>query len=164
MAWFKKTRTPMAAPATVKASRVPEGLWVKCPGCSQIIYNKDLTTNLNVCPKCAHHFPMTAAERLRGLFDNGVWVEHDRGLVSTDPLQFTDTKPYKDRLKATIEATGLKDAAIVATGRLDGIETAVAAAEYSFNGGSMGVVVGEAITPATAPATATPPPPGRACR
>jgi acetyl-CoA carboxylase carboxyl transferase subunit beta len=145
MAWFKKTRTPMAAPATVKASRVPEGLWVKCPGCSQIIYNKDLTTNLNVCPKCAHHFPMTAAERLRGLFDDGLWVEHDRGLVSTDPLQFTDTKPYKDRLKASIKSTGLKDAVIVASGRIDGISAVVAAMEYSFIGGSMGVVVGEKI-------------------
>src|SRR4026209_1008290 len=132
MAWFKKTRTPIAAPATVKASRVPEGLWVKCPGCSQIIYNKDLTTNLNVSPKCAHHFPMTAAERLRGLFDDGLWVEHDRGLVSTDPLQFTDTKPYKDRLKASIKSTGLKDAVIVASGRIDGISAVVAAMEYSF--------------------------------
>jgi acetyl-CoA carboxylase carboxyl transferase subunit beta len=145
MAWFKKTRTPMAASATAKASRVPEGLWVKCPGCSQIIYNKDLTTNLNVCPKCAHHFPMTAAERLRGLFDDGLWVEHDRGLVSTDPLQFTDTKPYKDRLKSSITSTGLKDAIIVASGHIDGIAAIVAAMEYSFIGGSMGVVVGEKI-------------------
>jgi acetyl-CoA carboxylase carboxyl transferase subunit beta len=145
MAWFKKTRTPMAAPATVKASRVPEGLWVKCPGCSQIIYNKDLTTNLNVCPKCAHHFPLTAAERLRGLFDDAVWVEHDKGLVSTDPLQFTDTKTYKDRLKSSTASTGLKDAVIVASGRIDGIATIVAAMEYDFIGGSMGVVVGEKI-------------------
>jgi acetyl-CoA carboxylase carboxyl transferase subunit beta len=145
MAWFKKTRTPMAAPATVKASRVPEGLWVKCPGCSQIIYNKDLTTNLNVCPKCAHHFPLTAAERLRGLFDDAVWVEHDKGLVSTDPLQFTDTKTYKDRLKSSTASTGLKDAVIVASGRIDGIAAIVAAMEYDFIGGSMGVVVGEKI-------------------
>src|SRR6185295_13137977 len=79
MAWFKKTRTPITAPAKVKASRVPEGLWVKCPGCSQIIYNKDLATNLNVCPKCAHHFRIGALERLRTLFDDGVWVEHEKG-------------------------------------------------------------------------------------
>jgi acetyl-CoA carboxylase carboxyl transferase subunit beta len=144
MPWFKKTRKPIAA--KVKASRVPEGLWVKCPGCSQIIYNKDLATNLNVCPKCAHHFRITAAERLRMLFDAGEWVEHDRGLVSTDPLRFSDTKPYKERLKASIEATGLKDALIVGSGRLDGIKTVVAAMEYAFIGGSMGVVVGEKIT------------------
>jgi acetyl-CoA carboxylase carboxyl transferase subunit beta len=145
MAWFKKTRKPIAAPKKEKASRVPEGLWVKCPDCAQVIYNKDLATNLSVCPKCAHHFRVTAAERLRMLFD-GEWVEYDKDLTSTDPLVFTDTKPYKSRLKAGIEATGLKDAVIVASGAIDGIQTVLAAMEYSFIGGSMGVVVGEKIT------------------
>jgi len=144
MAWFKKTRRPIA-PVAEKASRVPEGLWVKCPGCAQIIYNKDLTANLSVCPKCAHHFRLTAAERLRTLFDDE-WTEYDRDLASTDPLHFTDLKPYKARLKAGFDATGLKDGVIVATGRIDGIETVVAAQEYAFIGGSMGVVVGEKIT------------------
>jgi acetyl-CoA carboxylase carboxyl transferase subunit beta len=144
VAWFKKARKPIA-PAKEKSSRVPEGLWVKCPGCSQIIYNKDLATNLNVCPKCAHHFRISAAERLRMLFDDEAWVEHDANLVSTDPLTFTDTKPYKARLKASIAATGLKDAVIVGTGAIDGIKTVVAAMEYAFIGGSMGVVVGEKI-------------------
>src|SRR3984957_10406639 len=109
MAWFKKTRKPMAASTTVKASRVPEGLWVKCPGCAQIIYNKDLALNLNVCPKCTHHFRVNATERLRMLFDGESWAEHDPGLVSTDPLQFTDTKSYKARLQAGFAATGAKD-------------------------------------------------------
>jgi acetyl-CoA carboxylase carboxyl transferase subunit beta len=144
MAWFKKTRKPMAAPAKDKASRVPEGLWVKCPDCSNIIYNKDLATNLSVCPKCAHHFRVGAADRLRMLFD-GAWIEYDKDLVSTDPLDFTDTKPYKARLKAGSENTGLKDAVIVASGAIDGIDTLVAAMEYAFIGGSMGVVVGEKI-------------------
>jgi acetyl-CoA carboxylase carboxyl transferase subunit beta len=144
MAWFKKTRKPMAAPAKDKASRVPEGLWVKCPDCSNIIYNKDLATNLSVCPKCAHHFRVGAADRLRMLFD-GAWTEYDKDLVSTDPLDFTDTKPYKARLKAGSENTGLKDAVIVASGAIDGIDTLVAAMEYAFIGGSMGVVVGEKI-------------------
>ena len=144
MAWFKKTRKPMAS-AKGKASRVPEGLWVKCPGCAQVIYNKDLSTNLNVCPKCTHHFRMTATERLRMLFD-GDWSEHDPDLVSTDPLEFTDTKPYKARLKAGIEATGLKDAVITASGTIDGVPAVIAAMEYGFIGGSMGVVVGEKIT------------------
>src|SRR6478609_1680842 len=98
MAWFKKTRTPIASSTAEKPSRVPEGLWVKCPDCSQILYNKDLTTNQNVCPKCGHHFRIGAAERLRMLFD-GDWIEYDKGLVSTDPLNFTDTKPYRVRLK-----------------------------------------------------------------
>jgi acetyl-CoA carboxylase carboxyl transferase subunit beta len=143
MAWFKKTRKPIAAKE--QPSRVPEGLWVKCPECSQIIYNKDLATNLNVCPKCAHHFRITAAERLKMLFD-GDWTEYDANLTSTDPLKFTDTKPYTARLKAGAEATGLKDAVIVASGFIEQIPTIVAAMEYGFIGGSMGVVVGEKIT------------------
>ena len=143
MAWFKKDRKPIA-PAKDKASRVPEGLWVKCPDCSQIIYNKDLATNLSVCPKCAHHFRVSAIERLKMLFD-GEWVEHDAALVSTDPLSFTDTKPYKARLAASAAATGMKDAVVVASGTLDGIPAVVAAMEYGFIGGSMGVVVGEKI-------------------
>jgi acetyl-CoA carboxylase carboxyl transferase subunit beta len=144
MAWFKKTRKPIASSGD-KASRVPEGLWVKCPGCSQVIYNKDLAANLSVCPKCAHHFRLTAVERLRILFDDE-WTEYDRDLTSTDPLNFTDLKPYKARLKSGFEATGLKDGVIVASGRIDGISAIVAAQEYAFIGGSMGVVVGEKIT------------------
>src|SRR5215831_5734712 len=144
MAWFKKARKPIAA-ATEKPSRVPEGLWVKCPGCAQAIYNKDLASNLNVCPKCAHHFRLSAVERLRMLLD-GPWTEHDKDLVSTDPLHFNDTKSYKSRLKAGESATGLKDAVITTSGYLEGIRVEIAVQEYSFIGGSMGVVVGEKIT------------------
>src|SRR4029077_1674106 len=100
--------------------------------------------NANVCPKCAHHFRVGAVERLRLLFD-GEWTEYDSGLVPTDPLSFTDTKPYKARLKSSMAATGLKDAVIVASGKIDGIDTIVASMEYAFIGGSMGVVVGEKI-------------------
>jgi acetyl-CoA carboxylase carboxyl transferase subunit beta len=144
MAWFKKARKPIAPVA--EKSRVPEGLMVKCPDCSTIIYNKDLTTNLNVCPKCSHHFRISAADRLKALFDDERWTEHHENLVSNDPLQFTDTKPYRDRLRSTIANTGMKDACIVATGAIDGLDVVVAAMEYSFIGGSMGVVVGEKIT------------------
>ena len=143
MAWFKKVRKPIESGN--KESRVPEGLWVKCPSCAQIIYNKDLAASLSVCTKCGHHFRLSAAERLRSLFD-GDWEERDAGLKSTDPLQFTDTKPYQKRLETTIAATGMNDAVITATGRINGIQTVVAAMEYSFIGGSMGVVVGEKIT------------------
>src|SRR5215210_4612069 len=115
MAWFKKPRKPMEPPAD--KSRVPEGLWVKCPSCSEIIYNKDLAASLSVCTKCAHHFRLTAAERLRTLCD-GEWQEHDSDLRSIDPLQFTDTKPYASRLEASIASTGLQDAVITATGRV----------------------------------------------
>jgi acetyl-CoA carboxylase carboxyl transferase subunit beta len=124
---------------------VPEGLWIKCPSCTQVIYNKDLQASLQVCPKCAHHFRMTATERLRSLLD-GPWEEHDAGLSSLDPLAFTDTKPYRDRLRAGQASTGILDAVIVGSGALDGIPVVVAAMEYSFIGGSMGVVVGEKIT------------------
>jgi acetyl-CoA carboxylase carboxyl transferase subunit beta len=143
MAWFKKVRKPIE-PAN-KESRVPEGLWVKCPSCSQIIYNKDLASSLSVCTKCAHHFRLSSAERLRSLFDDD-WKEFDSGLTSVDPLHFTDTKPYRKRLEASITATGMKDAVVTARGRVSGVDTVVAAMEYGFIGGSMGVVVGEKIT------------------
>jgi acetyl-CoA carboxylase carboxyl transferase subunit beta len=145
MAWFKKTRKPIASSTAEKPSRVPEGLWVKCPGCAQIIYNKELEKNLHVCPKCAHHFRLSATDRLNALFDGGTWTEHFANLTSTNPLQFADTKLYRDRLRGAMEATGLKDAIIVGTGRLDGLEVVIAAMEYAFIGGSMGVVMGEKI-------------------
>ena len=143
MAWFKKDRKPIQPPAD--KSRVPEGLWVKCPSCSQIIYNKDLAASLSVCTKCGHHFRLNAQERLRSLCD-GTWQEYDQGLTSTDPLQFTDTKPYRKRLESSIASSGLQDAVITATGTVHGIRCSMAAMEYGFIGGSMGVVVGEKIT------------------
>jgi acetyl-CoA carboxylase carboxyl transferase subunit beta len=143
MAWFKKTRKPIKS--NEKASRVPEGLWVKCPSCGRAIYNKELVENQQVCTKCGHHFRMSATERLKLLFD-GDWTEHDAGLRSLDPLNFTDTKPYKGRLESSIKATGLNDAVIVATGTVDAVPVVIASMEYSFIGGSMGVVVGEKIT------------------
>src|SRR6476660_9207626 len=100
MAWFKKVRKPIEG--TADKSRVPAGLWVKCPSCGQIIYNKDLAASLSVCTKCAHHFRLTASARLRTLFDDG-WQEHDAGLMSTDPLQFTDTQPYRHRLESSMQ-------------------------------------------------------------
>jgi acetyl-CoA carboxylase carboxyl transferase subunit beta len=145
MAWFKRTRKPIESPSD-KASRVPEGLWVKCPSCTKVIYNKELVTGLQVCPKCAHHFRMTATDRLRMLFDGEQWIEHDPNLRSTDPLKFTDTKAYRDRLTSSIKSTGKSDAIIVGTGLVDEMPTAIAAMEYGFIGGSMGVVVGEKLT------------------
>ncbi len=122
MAWFKKVRKPIEA--SPDKSRVPEGLWVKCPSCGQVIYNKDLAASLSVCTKCAYHFRLSASERLRTLFD-GDWEEHDSGLRSTDPLLFTDTKTYRLRLEASIAGTGLNDAVITATGRGEKITRAI---------------------------------------
>jgi acetyl-CoA carboxylase carboxyl transferase subunit beta len=152
MAWFKKARKPIAAPD--KASRVPEGLWVKCPDCDAIIYTRDLVKSLSVCMKCGHHFRLTARERLLSLFDGEHWVEQDASLRSNDPLTFTDTRPYRDRLTASRAATGLPDAIIVGMGRIDGVESVVAAMEYAFIGGSMGVVMGEKIVRAAETALA----------
>jgi acetyl-CoA carboxylase carboxyl transferase subunit beta len=143
MAWFKKARKPIAT--STKTSRVPEGLWVKCPECDTVIYTKDLIKNLHVCGKCAHHFRLSATERLKTLFDDERWEEIAPNLVSNDPLQFTDTKPYKSRLAATQKSTGQKDAVIVGVGRVNGVDAVIASMEYSFIGGSMGVVVGEKI-------------------
>ncbi len=145
MAWFKKTRKPIASP-TERSSRVPEGLWVKCPSCGHAIYHKELAAALQVCPKCQHHFRMSATDRLAMLFDDGQWTELDAGLRSTDPLKFKGTKVYRDQLEASIKATGLNDALISATGLLEGQPVVVAAMEYGFIGGSMNVVVGEKIT------------------
>jgi acetyl-CoA carboxylase carboxyl transferase subunit beta len=143
MAWFKKARRPLATPG--KTSRVPEGLWEKCPDCDAILYAKDLSKNLHVCDKCGHHFRLGAIDRLKSLFDDESWDELAPGLRSNDPLTFTDTKPYRDRLAKTIAATGQSDAVVVGLGRLAGITTVIASMEYSFIGGSMGVVVGEKV-------------------
>ncbi|MFN7979584.1 MAG: acetyl-CoA carboxylase, carboxyltransferase subunit beta [Vicinamibacterales bacterium] len=143
MAWFKKARKPIAA--STAPSRVPEGLWVKCPDCDSTIYTKDLVESLSVCPKCSHHFRLTANERLKVLFDDERWVEHDAGLQSNDPLKFTDTKPYGSRLAAGQKSTGLRDAIVVGAGTIDGLPVVVAAMEYGFIGGSMGVVMGEKL-------------------
>jgi acetyl-CoA carboxylase carboxyl transferase subunit beta len=143
MAWFKKARRPLATPE--KTSRVPEGLWEKCPECDAILYGKDLGKNLHVCDKCGHHFRLGAVDRLKTLFDDERWEELAPGLRSNDPLTFTDTKPYRDRLAKTIASTGQSDAVVVGVGKVEGIATVIASMEYSFIGGSMGVVVGEKI-------------------
>jgi acetyl-CoA carboxylase carboxyl transferase subunit beta len=145
MAWFKKARKPIE-PSPDKTSRVPEGLWVKCPSCGQVIYSKEFQATLQVCPKCAHHFRLNAVDRLKMLFDKGQWIEIDGGLRSLDPLEFTGTKRYRMQLDNAIATTGLNDAIIVGTGTLDELPVVIAAMEYSFIGGSMGVVVGERIT------------------
>jgi acetyl-CoA carboxylase carboxyl transferase subunit beta len=144
MSWFKKEKTPLAAPD--KKSRMPEGLWSKCQGCSEILYKKEVIRNLKVCPKCNYHFGLAAADRLELLLDGGHYQELDAGLKSTDPLRFKDTKRYRDRLRRGKDATGLDDAIITVRGTIDGIPVIVAVMEYAFIGGSMGVVVGEKIT------------------
>jgi acetyl-CoA carboxylase carboxyl transferase subunit beta len=148
MAWFKRESNPATDPQTDESKHTvrTEGLWLKCDGCREIIWKKDLESTLNTCGKCGHHFRMDARGRLTMLFDDGVYEEKDASLESTDPLGFVDSKSYKERLKATEEATSLKDALISATGKLEGREVNICAMEPKFIGGSMGAVTGEKIT------------------
>ncbi|MBZ5535339.1 MAG: acetyl-CoA carboxylase, carboxyltransferase subunit beta [Acidobacteriia bacterium] len=142
-AWFKKEKTPIAS---VEQKRVKtEGLWTKCESCKQIIWKKDLAANFNVCPKCNFHFKMDARERLKMLFDDGIFFELDSDLATSDPLHFKDIKAYRDRLRDATKATGLKDAIISGDGALGGRPALIQAMEYRFIGGSMGAVVGEKI-------------------
>jgi acetyl-CoA carboxylase carboxyl transferase subunit beta len=143
MAWFRREPAPLAPRPS--ESRVPEGLWVKCGSCKEILYRKDVLKNLSVCPKCAFHFRVSARERLDMLFD-GPWEEFDRNLVSADPLGFRDAKPYKERLSAGKAKTDCWDALISASGAMGGRPIFIGAMEYAFIGGSMGVVVGEKVT------------------
>lgn len=151
MTWFKRESSELD-PSGEKRVRT-EGLWEKCEGCRQIIWKKDLDANLNVCPKCQRHFRLDARSRLAVLLDNGAWDESDTNLSSTDPLKFVDVKAYKDRLTKAQADTELQDAIINAEGTLDGKPVIVSAMEYRFIGGSMGAVVGEAITRAVERAT-----------
>jgi acetyl-CoA carboxylase carboxyl transferase subunit beta len=143
MAWFRKEHEPL--PAREQESRIPEGLYVKCSGCKETIYRKEIVANQAVCPKCGFHFRISARERLSLLCD-ALWEEFDQNLVSNDPLSFKDSKDYAARLKDGKAKTDCYDALVSAVGTIGGIKTVMAVMEYGFIGGSMGVVVGEKVT------------------
>ncbi|MCI0658770.1 MAG: acetyl-CoA carboxylase carboxyl transferase subunit beta, partial [Acidobacteria bacterium] len=126
MAWFKKIKKPKQAVEN-KQQRVPEGLWVKCEGCKEIIYKKEVLRNANVCPKCNYHFRISSKERLAALLDEGRFQEVDTDIYSVDPLKFVDTKPYRDRLQEYRERTGMTDAVINVRGTLGGYQVMVSA-------------------------------------
>ncbi len=144
MAWFRRESGDLEATGEKRVRT--EGLWVKCEGCRQIIWKKDLDANLNVCPKCQRHFRIDARARIDLLLDEGSFQLEDLNLSSSDPLKFVDVRAYSERLKKTQTETGLKDAIINAEGTLLGRPVMLSAMEYSFIGGSMGAVVGEVIT------------------
>jgi len=144
LSWFKRESSEIQA-SDEKRVRT-EGLWVKCEGCRQIIWKKELEDNLNVCTKCEYHFRIDSAARLMLLLDEDSIETQDENLESTDPLSFSDTRPYKTRLEKSKAVTGLKDAIINATGTMNGRPVIVSSMEDAFIGGSMGAVVGEAIT------------------
>jgi acetyl-CoA carboxylase carboxyl transferase subunit beta len=142
MAWFKKPKTRLQA---TDKRELPGDVWDKCPSCGEILYREKLRENWNVCPQCGYHIRLPAAEYVSMLLDADTIVEHDDDLRSGDPLDFTDLKPYRDRLAAAERKTGQGDALIAASGELTGIPVQLSVMNFEFIGGSMGSVVGEKI-------------------
>jgi acetyl-CoA carboxylase carboxyl transferase subunit beta len=144
LAWFKREKKSIENPTPVEERRVrTEGMWTKCGSCRAIIWKKDLESNWNVCPKCDHHFRLGARRRLELLLDDERYDEFDADLASNDPLHFSDTKPYAQRLKDAQHKLGMKDAILTAEGLIDGRPVICCSMEFGFIGGSMGAVVGE---------------------
>jgi acetyl-CoA carboxylase carboxyl transferase subunit beta len=147
MAWFDDLKTPrIKTQVSARTSKVPEGLWVKCTQCGEILQSKTLKDNLSVCTECSLHFRLSAAERIAMLTDEGSFDEYAEDLVSNDPLEFDDTKPYKARLRSAAGTTGMRDAFVAGKAKLGGLPYHLGTFEFKFMGGSMGVVVGEKIT------------------
>lgn len=142
MAIFKK---PILK-ALKRTKEMPEGLWTKCPSCGEVIHNLALEENLRVCPKCAHHFTLNARSRIALLTDEGSFAEADAGLSSLDPLDFKGVASYKNRLETYRKKTGLGDAVISGTARIDGRKVGLAVMDFEFLAATMGSVVGEKIT------------------
>jgi acetyl-CoA carboxylase carboxyl transferase subunit beta len=145
MSWFTKERASIERSGGNKVT-FPDGMWVKCPGCSETLLSKDIEANLQVCPKCGHHYRISARKRLEALLDGGVWQEYDADVTSVDFLQFKDAKSYQDRIDAALAKGGSKDAVICVEGSIEELPVQVSCFDFSFMGGSMGSVVGEKIT------------------
>lgn len=146
MTWFDKIKAPRIRLRS-NATKIPEGLWVKCEKCKEIIFKDELEKNLKVCPKqdCNYHYRLSARERIDLLLEKDSFEEFDQNLVSSDPLKFKDSKKYKDRIKASQKKTGNKDAIICGEGKLNNHTVEVCVFDFPFMGGSMGSVVGEKI-------------------
>ena len=145
MSWFTKERVGIEKSGGKKVT-FPDGMWVKCPGCSETLLGKDIETNLQVCPKCGHHYRISARKRLEALLDGGVWQEFDADVTSVDFLKFKDAKSYQERIDAALAKGGSKDAVICVEGAIEELPVQVSCFDFSFMGGSMGSVVGEKIT------------------
>jgi len=141
MTWFKKGKEVK----TEKKIKIPEGLWVKCDSCREIIYKKEIDKNLKICPKCNYHFRISAKERIQLLVDEDSFTEIDTGLSSTDPLSFRDKVPYRERLAENRKKSELEEAAISGEATIEGHAVVVVIMDFSFMGGSMGSVVGEKV-------------------
>jgi acetyl-CoA carboxylase carboxyl transferase subunit beta len=134
-------REPIAAPATPPA----DDIWVKCPGCREITFRKEVERNLNVCPRCGHHLRVTVEQRLAITVDRGTWHELFADLRIGDPLGFVDSKPYPERMEQARRKAGRNDAVVTGIAKIVGRPAAIAIMDFNFMGGSMGVVVGEKI-------------------
>ncbi len=149
MPWFSKKEKVKSSAAPAKAGPTPakkgEGLWTKCDGCAEVVYTQEWERNWNVCPACGHHDALPVRRRLEMVLDPGSFQELDAELSPQDPLGFTDSKRYRDRLKSTYKATGLKDAFLSGVGTLDGRSVSIGCFAFDFMGGSMGSVVGEKV-------------------
>ncbi|MGE5351249.1 MAG: acetyl-CoA carboxylase, carboxyltransferase subunit beta [Acidobacteriota bacterium] len=144
MTWFKRSKENIAPDST--KLELPDGLWEKCPDCGEIIHKKQLEMNYWTCTKCEHHFRIGSSEYISILFDKNSFKEYDKKMRSADPLGFTDSKKYPDRINETMRKTGLTDAVKTGTGKIEGREVSFACMDFSFIGGSMGSVVGEKIS------------------
>ena len=143
MAWFKKHKSREAE--GLKRPKIVEGMWLKCNHCREIVYRKEVDRNNKVCPKCDYHFPISVSERISMLVDLGTFKEWDPEVEPQDPLQFHDSRSYRDRLKSQQEKTGRKDAIVIGEGVINGHKVVLGVFDFSFMGGSMGSVVGEKI-------------------
>lgn len=141
MAWFKKKKEIKPE----KKVKIPEGLWVKCDNCKEIVYKKEIEKNLQICPKCNYHFRISAAERINLIADAGSFIEIDADLATADPLVFKDTVPYKNRLEESKKKTGLKESVLYGDALINQRPVVLAVMDFAFMGGSMGSVAGEKI-------------------
>ncbi|TAF74560.1 MAG: acetyl-CoA carboxylase carboxyltransferase subunit beta [Bacteroidetes bacterium] len=144
MAWFKRQEKGIITPTESK-KEAPDGLWYQCPGCKKITHIREHKSNAYTCPECNYHDRIDAAKYFELLFDDNEFKELDENMVSGDPLEFTDTKKYPERIKATIKKTGLKDAARTGYGLMNKELIVICCMDFGFIGGSMGSVVGEKI-------------------
>jgi acetyl-CoA carboxylase carboxyl transferase subunit beta len=142
MEWFRKAKEGLIPQ---RKKEIPDGIWVKCDACGEIIYRKELDKHLWVCSKCDHHFRIRSKDYIELILDGGQLEEYDANLEASDPLGFKDSKKYPDRIQSSKKKTALKDAVVAGIGKIDGREISIAVMDFGFIGGSMGSVVGEKV-------------------
>lgn len=145
MGWFNSVKNPKIKTVKRGAHTSPAGLWKKCTSCEEILQTEKFTENQNVCPQCSHHYRISAEERIELLVDEGTFVEYEKDLKTSDPLKFQDKMAYEERLAKSYSTTGRSDGTILGIGKINGRDVSLAIMDFSFMGGSMGVVTGEKI-------------------